>query len=202
MSFTRPIAILVSCGLHLLFVVSLWTAPASPQARASKPIEVELRQVEARRSNGPERRASSPRRTRAPPVVTPVIEATEPTSHPVPEGGGEPGDDESPGGGGDAGIPVAATPPPPPDTSPQLLALPRIVYPENARSDDVEGVVRLWVQLDEQGRVISVEIREDPGSGLGEAARRALLEATFRPATHLGAGAASAFEYVYRFQLY
>ena len=82
-----------------------------------------------------------------------------------------------------------------------MLSLPRIPYPETARADRVEGRVRLWVQLDETGRVLSVEVLDEPGSGLGEAARRALLNATFKPPTHLGLREATAFEYVYRFQL-
>lgn len=79
--------------------------------------------------------------------------------------------------------------------------MPRIAYPETARADDVEGVVRLWVRLDARGRVTGVEVLEDPGSGLGAAARSALMGATFRPATHLGAAVSTGFQYVYRFAL-
>ncbi len=112
------------------------------------------------------------------------------------EGGG---DGEADVGGGDEVGPPS--PQPPPDTQAELLVMPRIAYPETARADDVEGVVVLWVALDERGRVINVIIREEPGSGLGAAARSALLGATFRPATHLGAGVSTGFEYVYRFRL-
>jgi TonB family protein len=129
------------------------------------------------------------------------------TSSDVVDTGGVPGDQEVvPGGSGgteEEGVVTASPPPPPPppDTSVELLLLPRIAYPENARSDGVEGRVRLWVQLDETGQVLSVEVLDEPGSGLGDAARKALLNATFKPPTHLGRREATAFEYVYRFQL-
>lgn len=82
-----------------------------------------------------------------------------------------------------------------------MLWLPRVEYPLEAREDGLEGVVRLSVLVDAQGRIISVEVLEEPGSGLGEAARRAMLKGTFRAATHLGSGVASSFEYLYRFEL-
>lgn len=202
----RSIALLASCAVHVAFAWLLWGEPVAPVATVVRPIEIELRpfrQVEARRAApGPaKRQASASRRRISAPVIAPVV--TE-LSAPA----GSPGVEESSGGGGggeeeDAGIGEgkAAPPPPPPDTAAAVLALPRVEYPLGAREDGVDGVVRLWVVVDAHGRVSSVQILEDPGSGLGEVARSALLRATFRPATHLGAAISAGFEYLYRFEL-
>ena len=53
----------------------------------------------------------------------------------------------------------------------------------------------------DRGQVISVEVREEPGAGLGEAARRAVSAGRFSPATRSGAGIPCSFEYLYRFEL-
>ena len=198
---TRVGALIVSCGVHGVVVWSMWSAPVRRVEVVREPIELELlpfvRPVEARRTPVTESRKKASSRRRGPVAAlapAPVAEFGEPEA--VAERGG---DGEADVGVGDEVGPPS--PPPTPDTQAELLVMPRIVYPESARADDVEGIVRLWVELDAGGRVINVSIREEPGSGLGAAARSALLGATFRPATHLGAAVSTGFEYVYRFRL-
>jgi TonB family protein len=62
-------------------------------------------------------------------------------------------------------------------------------------------VVVLSVVLDADGTSRSVELLSDPGSGLGDAAREALLRARFAPALQDGRAVESRFEYRYRFEL-
>lgn len=88
------------------------------------------------------------------------------------------------GGGGDAGGggPGPTTPPEPIDTR-----LPPQDYPAEALRAGVEGVVRLRLHVDAKGRVVSAQVLEDPGFGLGPgAARSALARFRFRPALRGG----------------
>ncbi|MDP3151420.1 MAG: energy transducer TonB [Archangium sp.] len=204
MWMTRAGALIVSGGVHAVFVWSMWGEPVKRVEVVRVPIEMELRPfvrpVEARRTPVVEQRKASSRR-RGPVVLAapaPVALAVAVAVAEVGEVqvGRQPGGDDDADVGGEEGPPAA-----PPDSPAELLVMPRITYPETARADDVEGVVRLWVKLDERGQVISVEVLEEPGSGLGAAARSALMRAQFRPATHLGAAVQSGFEYVYRFRL-
>jgi protein TonB len=196
------VSLLISCALHVAVILSFIEAP--PPARPPEPrrVEIELRQVEARR--GPpvvqnKKRASKrppPARTSAPVITSPMVDDGVRVTPPVGDELGERDGDFEPGSSGSA-----PPPPPPPDTRAEVLSIPRVEYPLEAREDGVEGVVRLFVVVDERGQVISVELREDPGFGLGEVARRALLRATFKPATHLGSAVRCSFEYLYRFEL-
>ncbi len=200
MGLNRAGALLVSCGVHAVFVGSIWSAPVKPVEPMRGPIELELRPfvrpVEARRTPVVEQRKVSSRRRGLAAAAAPVHVAALPVAEL-----GEPLVVLEEGGGGDEREAVPQGIPPPPDTQAELVVMPRIAYPETARADDVEGVVRLWVRLDARGRVTGVEVLEDPGSGLGAAARSALMGATFRPATHLGAAVSTGFQYVYRFAL-
>lgn len=196
-------ALIASVGVHAVLVWAMWSVPVPRAEPVRVPVEMELRPfvrpVEARRTPVTENRKASARR-RGPAVSAPIaVAATGSLS--VLEGSAP---EQQPSGEGDGDEEVGTTappPPPPPDTRAELIVMPRIAYPETARADDVEGVVRLFVKLDARGQVLEVEILEEPGSGLGDAARRAVMGATFRPATHLGAGVPTGFEYVYRFRL-
>ena len=83
----------------------------------------------------------------------------------------------------------------------RLQAMPPVTYPEAARLEGIEGVVRLWVEVDASGAVTQVHVRDTPDVSLGEAARNALARARFVPAERGGRKTSTAFEYVYRFEL-
>jgi TonB family protein len=55
-------------------------------------------------------------------------------------------------------------------------------YPEEARRLGIEGVVMIEVAISAEGKVIDVKILEEPGFGLGEAARSAIMQSEFEPA--------------------
>lgn len=205
----KAVALLISCALHVAVFLSFKVAPAPVRAPETRRVEIELRQVEARR--GPPAVENKKRVSKRPPaarksapiVSTPIVDEGVPVAPPSGPTGptdgeeGANGEEGETGGGGGSWSP----PPPPLDTRAEVLSLPRVEYPLEAREEGVEGVVRLRVRLDSFGRVLRIEVLEDPGSGLGEAARRAMMKATFRAATHLGANVECSFEYLYRFEL-
>ena len=55
-------------------------------------------------------------------------------------------------------------------------------YPDEARRNEIEGVVELEVLIDEKGRVIKVRVRKSLGYGCDEAAIAAVRKALFNPA--------------------
>ncbi len=97
--------------------------------------------------------------------------------------------------------PAAETAGPPPQTEAKLESEVTPAYPEAARREDVEGVVVLRVTVGEDGHVVSAVIVEDPGAGLGEAARAAVMRARFAPATRGAARVRTTFTWRYRFEL-
>jgi len=60
-----------------------------------------------------------------------------------------------------------------------LIAVPP--YPDEARRDGIEGAVVLQVVIDKNGRVLSARVIKDPGGGLGEVARTAMLQEAWTP---------------------
>ncbi|MBL8957726.1 MAG: TonB family protein [Myxococcaceae bacterium] len=74
-------------------------------------------------------------------------------------------------------------------------------YPEAAQREGIEGVVVLRVTVAEDGRVLEVVVLEEPGYGLGDAARAAVLKSTFKPATRGGVAVRSTLTWRYRFEL-
>lgn len=74
-------------------------------------------------------------------------------------------------------------------------------YPEAARREEAEGTVVLRVTVGEDGRVLDAVVTEDPGYGLGEAARAAVLRARFAPATRGGVRVRTTLTWRYRFEL-
>jgi protein TonB len=95
-------------------------------------------------------------------------------------------------GGGGPSANVGAEPSARPDFSPvprgalsreaELGAPLERRYPEEARRRQVEGAVRLMVEVRANGRVRNVAALDDPGGGLAQAAVEALRRARFRPA--------------------
>jgi protein TonB len=74
-------------------------------------------------------------------------------------------------------------------------------YPEAALREEVDGTVVLRVTIGEDGRVLEAVVVEDPGHGLGEAARAAVLKARFTPATRGGVRVRTTITWRYRFEL-
>jgi TonB family protein len=65
---------------------------------------------------------------------------------------------------------------------PTVLQLPQPPYPRGA-TEGVEGKVRVEIQVDERGAVLSARTLSSLGSAFDEAALRAARAASFRPAT-------------------
>ena len=89
-------------------------------------------------------------------------------------------------------------------TAPQFpieLLLEKLVYPPLARRQGREGVVLLELFVSAQGEVERVEVLEDPGYGMGAAARRAFQGITASPAEIRGEGTAVRMRYPVRFSL-
>lgn len=60
------------------------------------------------------------------------------------------------------------------------------VYPTPARRRGKEGTVLLRLSISETGQLMQVEVLEDPGHGLAEAALEAVRASSFTPARHNG----------------
>jgi TonB family protein len=59
-------------------------------------------------------------------------------------------------------------------------------YPEEARKNRVQGIVKLAAVIDEKGAVVKVEPIESPDPSLSEAAAAAVKQWTYKPATKKG----------------
>ncbi len=85
---------------------------------------------------------------------------------------------------------------------PKVLLEQKIPYPPEARSLGVQGKVRLRVTISPKGKVTKVEVLEDPGSGLGQAAAKALKGFVFSPAMDTAGNAVEyKITYTYEFKL-
>ncbi|OFX24101.1 MAG: hypothetical protein A2V77_03475 [Anaeromyxobacter sp. RBG_16_69_14] len=84
---------------------------------------------------------------------------------------------------------------------PRPLHLPEITYPPAARKAAVEGRVVLLLRIDASGHVASARVVEEPGSGLGEAARAGALRFRFTPALEAGESVATEIRFTYTFVL-
>ncbi|MFO0600236.1 MAG: TonB family protein [Myxococcaceae bacterium] len=220
-------AFVVSLSLHVMVVAGLVSLEPAPPVPRAPPLEVDLvfKVPEARRAPptvAPPPRASTPaaaapRRARAqsvPVAAVPLpapVAVTAPLAPVVPIVGsvGSPFGPAGPGGpggrdGGERGSSSngAGTDQPGVATEPaRVLWMPEVEYPESARIEELDGVVRLLVELDGTGRVVKVLVVESPAPVLGAAAREALLRARFSPATRGGVPEQTQFEYRYRFEL-
>ncbi|MBN2799029.1 MAG: TonB family protein [Deltaproteobacteria bacterium] len=84
---------------------------------------------------------------------------------------------------------------------PEVLEHVSAPWPQAALDAGVDGVVRLLVQLDEDGAVVSVEVMEGVGYGLNEAAMEAVRRTRFSPAVGPEGPVAVRFEFSYGFTL-
>ncbi len=94
-----------------------------------------------------------------------------------------------------------AAPPQRISRQPRKLGDVDIPYPPEARRAGVEGPVKLLLRIDTQGRVVSARVLSDPGAGLGEAAREAVLRMRFEPGLLDGEPVEVDYLYIYRFTL-
>ena len=74
-------------------------------------------------------------------------------------------------------------------------------YPLAARNLGIEGDVALLVTVEADGTVSSAQVLSGPGHGLEEAARSALLQARFKPATRGGVPVATDIRWKFTFTL-
>ncbi|MGF1509712.1 MAG: TonB-dependent receptor domain-containing protein [Myxococcota bacterium] len=86
-------------------------------------------------------------------------------------------------------------------TPPRLTYEPPIPYPEEARSEGAEGVVRLDLEIDPQGRVSSATVVESVSPSLDAAALDAAWYLRFEPATEEGRPIPVLIQYGFRFVL-
>ncbi|HEY1418711.1 MAG TPA: TonB family protein [Myxococcaceae bacterium] len=87
------------------------------------------------------------------------------------------------------------------DSQPTVIGDVRIPYPEDARSRGIEGTVVLSVLVDETGQVRGVKVVSGPGSGLDQAAAKAVERIRFRPAIRKGKPVPAQITYRYTFLL-
>lgn len=123
----------------------------------------------------------------------------------VPTGGGG-------GGGGDAAPKQAAKAPEPQSrpkieecADPLVKAKPKRQvqppYPDAARESGTQGVAKVEVQIDENGRVRSARVVAGLGHGFDEAALAAAKQWTFEPASRCGKPEGSSRTLSFRFQI-
>jgi len=74
-------------------------------------------------------------------------------------------------------------------------------YPEEAEEDGVEGVVLVWLIVDEKGRPLRVERVKGPSEDLELAAKRAAMRSRFLPAIHGSKPVMCRVKIPYRFRL-
>lgn|GEM_PF-6896950 len=77
----------------------------------------------------------------------------------------------------------------------------QVRYPPQARRQGREGVVLLQLYISAEGVIERIEVLEDPGYGMAEAARRAFEGITAEPAEHNGVPAAVTLRFPVRFSL-
>lgn len=88
------------------------------------------------------------------------------------------------------------------DHAPEPIRTRAADYPEDARRLGVQGLVRVYLSIDEEGRVVEASVSDESApSLLRESALAAAREWQFRPATFEGAPVASRILVPFRFQL-
>jgi TonB family protein len=85
--------------------------------------------------------------------------------------------------------------------APELIKSVEAEYPKEALEKRIEGEVKLRIGLDATGKVVKVEVLEEPGAGLGEAAKRAAMQFEFSPAEVNGQPSAISLTFTVRFEL-
>jgi iron complex outermembrane receptor protein len=84
---------------------------------------------------------------------------------------------------------------------PRLLHAPSVPYPRDALVAGVEGVVRLELELDVEGRVRTATVVEPVHPALDRAARDAARQLRFEPARENGAPVPVRVDYAFRFRV-
>jgi protein TonB len=84
---------------------------------------------------------------------------------------------------------------------PKPTGIVKPAYTEDARQAQVEGVVRVEVTVDDQGRVIQARVLKGLGHGLDEAALAAVKKMTFAPGTRCGKPSVATLSLSMRFSL-
>lgn len=74
-------------------------------------------------------------------------------------------------------------------------------YPEEAEEDEVEGVVTVWLVIDQHGRPVKVERVLGPRQDLEHAAKQAAMHSRFSPATYKSKPVRCRVKIPYRFRL-
>ncbi len=87
------------------------------------------------------------------------------------------------------------------DRDPEVDAEFKIPYPDEARRANVEGTVRLRIVVDNEGRVVDVQVLNGPGYGLNDAARNAIKKFKFKAAMKGGEAVSTTMVYNYTFML-
>lgn len=90
------------------------------------------------------------------------------------------------------------------DSGPVVLVEPKPDYQRDAHqawSEHIEGTVRLSIVVDAEGKVVSARVLRGPGSGLNEAALKAIWKARFRPALKSGQPVSTEIQYDVTFVL-
>jgi protein TonB len=100
------------------------------------------------------------------------------------------------GGGGGMGDVAFGSP-----NGPRFLRKVVPIYPDFARRQEMQGTVLLRVAIDEQGRVVNIEVLKKAGYGFDEAAVKAIRESTFIPAKNEGKSCSCKALLPIRFQL-
>ena len=77
----------------------------------------------------------------------------------------------------------------------------RKYYPEEAKKNGFEADVVLRLMIDSDGSIVKVAVTNDPGEGLGDAAKLAIHELKFSPAKVDGVPVATSISFVLRFTL-
>jgi protein TonB len=87
------------------------------------------------------------------------------------------------------------------DRDPEVANEFKIPYPDEARRAGIEGTVRLRIVVDNEGRVVDVQVLNGPGFGLNEAAREAIKRFKFKAAIKGGEAVSTTMVYNYTFLL-
>ncbi len=87
------------------------------------------------------------------------------------------------------------------DTEPEISYQFEIEYPKEARSAGIEGVVRLQLLIDFDGRVAEAKLLKGLGYGLDAAALSGIKKFKFKPAVKKGEAVATSIIFAYRFEL-
>jgi TonB family protein len=87
-------------------------------------------------------------------------------------------------------------------SAPKVISSPDPEYPEEARRQGIEGAVRLWLIVDDQGRPREIKVAKQVGYGFDQEAVRAVREWRFKPAMKDGKPVAVQINVEVNFRLY